>query len=186
MVWSIAWKELTDKNMISGKRASVYSFKKRINKGRKTVGIFIYSNLLAVLLGKFSIMTKQLQIYDRAREIGNFDRTIFCIESLQVRNVIVHILYKRRKVRAGFYFSTRAILLLTATWFPRSKIFLPTNISSTCFKILYRESQNKDLTNNLFHEVNNKSDVNMKEREKVMLEFTGSIKSKIKHKLPLK
>ena len=78
MVWSMAWKELTDKNMISGKRASVYSFKKRINKGRKTVGIFIYSNLLCLLLGKFHIMTKQLQTYDRAREIGNFDWRIFC------------------------------------------------------------------------------------------------------------
>jgi len=59
--------------MISGKSASVYSFKKRINKGRKTVGIFLYSNLLSLLLGKFRIMTKQLQTYDRAREIGNFD-----------------------------------------------------------------------------------------------------------------
>ena len=155
----MAWKELTDKNMISGKRASVYSFKKRINKGRKTVGIFIYSNLLCLLLGKFHIMTKQLQTYDRAREIGNFDWRIFCIESLQVRNVIVHILQKKRKVRAGFYFLTGAILLLTTTWFSRSKIFFPTNISPICFKILYGESQNKDLANNLFREVNDKSDV---------------------------
>lgn len=68
-------KELTD-NKISGNRVSVYSFKRRIKKRRKIVGIFMFSNLSALLLEKFSILTKQLQTYDSAREISYFDGKI--------------------------------------------------------------------------------------------------------------
>lgn len=81
-------KELAD-NKISGNRVSVYHFKRRINKRRKIVSIFMFSNLLALLLEKFSILTKQLQIYDSAREVSNFDGKIFYLESFQVRNVIL-------------------------------------------------------------------------------------------------
>lgn len=52
---------------------SVYSFKRRTKEGRKTVGIFMFSNLLALLLGKVKVLTKQLQTYDSAREISNCD-----------------------------------------------------------------------------------------------------------------
>lgn len=82
----------------------------------------MFSNLLALLLEKFSILTKQLQIYDSAREVSNFDGKIFYLESFQVRNVIIcrlkYIYYrKREKLRAGYYFFflIRTMLLLTAT-----------------------------------------------------------------------
>lgn len=78
-----------DKKRISGRKVSVYSFKRRTSKESKTVGIFTFSNLLALLLGKFSILPKQLDIYDSAREISNVDQKIFYLESFQVRNVIV-------------------------------------------------------------------------------------------------
>lgn len=132
MVWSMAWKELTD-DKISRNRVSVYSFKRRINKGRKTLDIFMVSNLLALLLGKFSILTKQSQTYDSARKSSNFDWKIFYLGSFQIRNVIIfrpwiYMLPKKRKLKSRFFFLTRKILLLIATWFHKS-----TNISPYMF-----------------------------------------------------
>lgn len=47
----------------------------------------MFSNLLALWLEKYHILTKELQTYDSAREISNFDWKTFYVESFQIRNV---------------------------------------------------------------------------------------------------
>ena len=114
---------------------------------------------MALLLGKFSILTKQFQTYDSAREIGWLKDIFNIYNILNIYWIYIQYIFKifnqifwlkdflprilsdkechyiwslntyvmeKRKVRAGFcfFFLTRTILLLTATWFHKS-----TNIS---------------------------------------------------------
>lgn len=64
---------------------------------------------MALLLGKFSILPKQLQIYDSTREISNFDwRIFFYLEFFHTRNVTMfgaklYMLWKK-KSKSKFLF----------------------------------------------------------------------------------